>query len=48
MHHPDARVYPSISLLCERMNQDRRTIQRNLNKLVEMDILRIKIRSTGK
>ncbi|WP_409335559.1 helix-turn-helix domain-containing protein, partial [Escherichia coli] len=33
MHHPDARVYPSISLLCERMNQDRRTIQRNLNKL---------------
>ncbi|WP_410967594.1 helix-turn-helix domain-containing protein, partial [Salmonella sp. SAL4456] len=34
MHHPDAIVYPSISLLCERMNQDRRTIQRNLNKLV--------------
>jgi len=48
MHHADARVYPSIKLLCERMNQDRRTIQRNLSKLVEMDILRIKVRSTGK
>lgn len=48
IHHADARAYPSIKLLSERMNQDRRTIQRNLNKLVEMDVLRIKVRSTGK
>jgi hypothetical protein len=30
------------------MNQDRRTIQRTLGKLVEQNLLRIKVRSTGK
>ncbi|WP_262033711.1 helix-turn-helix domain-containing protein [Serratia liquefaciens] len=48
IHNAEARVFPSIKLLSERMSQDRRTIQRTLGKLVEQDILRIKVRSTGK
>ncbi len=48
IHNADSRVFPSIKLLSERMNQDRRTIQRTLGKLVEQNLLRIKVRSTGK
>lgn len=48
LHNADARVFPSIKHLSERMNQDRRTIQRTLGKLVKQDILRVKVRSTGK
>ncbi len=48
MHHADARVFPSINLLSERMSQDRRTIQRALSKLEAKKIIRKRIRSTSK
>jgi len=48
IHNAESRVFPSIEFLSERMNQDRRTIQRTLGKLEEKNIIRRKIRSKSK
>jgi len=48
IHHPNAQVYPSINLLSERTNQDRRTIQRTIRRLEEKDLVRKRVRSKGK
>ncbi|EMB1508630.1 helix-turn-helix domain-containing protein, partial [Salmonella enterica] len=40
IHNADSKAFPSLSLLSERMSQDRRTIQRTLGKLEEKGLLR--------
>ena len=45
IHNADSKAFPSLSLLSERMSQDRRTIQRTLGKLEEKGLLRKKVRS---
>lgn len=47
IHHPLSQVYPSINLLAERMNQDRRTIQRTMKRLEDKELVRKRIRSKG-
>lgn len=48
IHHPSSQIYPSINLLSERTNQDRRTIQRTIRRLEEKDLVRKRVRSKGK
>lgn len=47
IHHPNAQIYPSINLLSQRMNQDRRTIQRTIKRLEKKELIRKKVRSKG-
>ncbi|WP_375144189.1 helix-turn-helix domain-containing protein [Escherichia coli] len=48
IHSPFAKIYPSIKLLSDRMNQDRRTIQRTMRKLEDKQLVRKRIRSESK
>jgi predicted transcriptional regulator len=48
MHSPSAKIFPSLELLSERMNQDRRTIQRTIQRLEDKELIRKRVRSNGK
>ncbi|MBE0065943.1 helix-turn-helix domain-containing protein [Citrobacter freundii] len=48
MHSSSAKIFPSIELLSERMSQDRRTIQRTIQRLEEKELIRKRVRSKGK
>ncbi|EDZ9869145.1 TPA: helix-turn-helix domain-containing protein [Klebsiella pneumoniae] len=48
MHSASAKIFPSIDSLAERMNQDRRTIQRTIQRLEDKGLIRKRVRSTGK
>lgn len=48
MHSASAKIFPSIDSLAERMNQDRRTIQRTIQRLEDKELIRKRVRSTGK
>lgn len=47
MHRASSKIFPSIEYLSERMNQDRRTIQRTIRRLETKDLIKKRIRSTG-